>query len=313
MNRRFAWFGPSGAPVAEAAVTANVARGGSSSLGDEYALINNEYPALRLAEAFRTEAPPLVVNTACATGATALRLAVDAIRFGECDRALVVASDFSVAAENLVRFSLLSALSRENDPERASRPFSRTRDGFVMGEGAAAFVLESRDALRARGGRALAEVLGHADVTDSFHRTRSDPSSEPVAECMRRAVKDAGLRPEDIDCINAHGTGTVENDRNEDRGIGMVFGERRRSLPVTSNKSMIGHTLTAAGLVEAAFSVLSLRHGIAPPTIHCEDKDERLEIDVVNEGARRLPLGSVLTNSFGFGGQNVSIVLGAAR
>jgi 3-oxoacyl-[acyl-carrier-protein] synthase II len=268
----------------------------------------------RLAERFGTQGSPIATNTACASGATAIQLGLEAIRRGETELALCVGTDASVNAETLIRFSLLSALSTRNDPPAAAaRPFSKDRDGFVMAEGAAALVLESRAHARARGATSLAVVEGCGEMADSFHRTRSSPDGGPIITCMRKAIADATLAPDDIDYINAHGTGTPENDKMEWLGVSTVFGERASSLPISSNKSMIGHTLSAAGAIEAAFTVLALREGLLPPTINYELPDPMLPLDCVPNIARPARVRHALSNSFGFGGQNVSLVFGAPR
>jgi len=222
-----------------------------------------------LAEAFGTKGSPISLSTACASGATAIQLGVEAIRRGETDAALCVATDGSVNPEALVRFSLLSALSTHNDPPQAAvRPFSKNRDGFVMAEGAGALVLESYEAATARGAKILGIVAGCGELADSFHRTRSSPDGKPIIGCVRNALSDAGIVAEQIDYINAHGTGTPENDKMEYLGISTVFGERATQIPVSSNKSMVGHTLSAAGAVEAVFSLLTLEHQRIQPTIN---------------------------------------------
>ena len=267
--------------------------------------------AERLADRFGTKGSPVATSTACASGATAIQLGVEAIRRGEADAALVVGTDASVNPESLIRFSLLSALSTRNDPpESAARPFSKDRDGFVMAEGAGALVLESLAHAKARGARIIGVVEGCGEMADGFHRTRSSPDGKPIIACMTQAIEDAGLAPGDIGYINAHGTGTPENDKMEWIGVSAVFGERASSLPISSNKSMIGHTLTAAGAVEAIFTLLSLRHGRLPPTINYETPDPALPVDCVPNVARDVQVQHALSNSFGFGGQNVSVVLG---
>ena len=263
-----------------------------------------------LAETFGTKGLPVSLSTACASGATAIQLGVEAIRRGDTDAALCVATDGSVHAEALIRFSLLSALSTHNDPpEGASRPFSKDRGGFVMAEGAGAFVLESLDAARARGARILGVVRGCGERADDYHRTRSHPEGAPIIAAIRAALADAGVEPGDIDHINAHGTGTPENDKMECLSIAAVFGERTGSIPVTSNKSMIGHTLTAAGAIEAAISLMSIANGIIPPTINHDHPDPHITLDVVSNRARSATVRTVLSNSFGFGGQNACLVL----
>jgi 3-oxoacyl-[acyl-carrier-protein] synthase II len=266
-----------------------------------------------LADRFGTKGSPVATSTACASGGTAIQLGVEAIRRGETDAALVVGTDCSVNAESLIRFSLLSALSTRNDPPAsASRPFSKDREGFVMAEGAGALVLESLSCARARGAAVLAVVEGCGEVADGFHRTRSSPDGKPIIACIQNALADAGLAPEAVDYINAHGTGTPENDKMEWVGVTAVFGNRAGSIPMSSNKSMIGHSLTAAGAVEAIFTILTIRNGLLPPTINYDIPDPTLPVDCVPNFAREAHLRHAISNSFGFGGQNVCLVLGAA-
>ncbi len=263
-----------------------------------------------LAETFGTKGSPISLSTACASGATAIQLGVEAIRRGEADAALCVATDGSVNPEALIRFSLLSALSTQNDPpQAAAKPFAKNRDGFVMAEGAGSLVLESLEAATARGARILGVLAGCGELADSFHRTRSSPDGKPIIGCVRNALSDAGLDPEQIDYINAHGTGTPENDKMEYLGISTVFGERAGKVPVSSNKSMVGHTLSAAGAVEAVFSLLTLEHQRIPPTINYDVPDPAIPFDVVPNVARDARVTTVMSNSFGFGGQNASLII----
>lgn len=263
-----------------------------------------------LVERFGTKGSPISLSTACASGATAIQLGVEAIRRGEADAALCVATDGSVNPEALIRFSLLSALSTHNEPpEGAARPFAKNRDGFVMAEGAGALVLESYEAATARGAKILGVLAGCGELADSFHRTRSSPDGKPIIGCVRKALADAGMSVEQIDYINAHGTGTPENDKMEYLGISTVFGERASQIPVSSNKSMVGHTLSAAGAVEAVFSLLTLEHQRIPPTINYDIPDPAIPFDVVPNEARDAKVTAVMSNSFGFGGQNAVLIL----
>ena len=263
-----------------------------------------------LAERFGTQGSPISLTTACASGATSIQLGVEAIRRRECSAALVIGADGSVTPESLVRFSLLSALSTSNDvPEAASRPFSKNRDGFVLAEGAAALVLEDYDRAVARGARIVGVIEGCGEKSDSFHRTRSSPDGRPIIGCIRNALADAGVGPEDVDYINAHGTSTPENDKMEYLGVSTVFGERMKDIPISSIKSMIGHTLTAAGAIEAAASILTLQHQKLPPTINYHVPDPAIPLDVVPNVARDAKVGRVVSSSFGFGGQNVCLVM----
>jgi 3-oxoacyl-[acyl-carrier-protein] synthase II len=269
--------------------------------------------AARLMEEFGPRGSPITLSTACASGASAIQLGVEAIRRGSCDTALAIGTDGSIQPEAVIRFSLLSALSTSNDePEKAAKPFSKNRDGFVMAEGAAALVLEDPDRAEARGAPILAYILGCGEAADTFHRTRSNPSGAAIVRCMREALLDAGLGIEDVGYINAHGTGTPENDKMESLGIQQLFGDRATGVPISSNKSMIGHTLTAAGAVEAVFSILTLAKKLLPPTINYRQPDPTIPLDVVPNEARPANPRTVLSNSFGFGGQNVSLVFGAA-
>ena len=266
----------------------------------------------RVADRFGTRGSPISLSTACSSGATAIQLGVEAIRRGETDAALCIGTDGSVNPESLIRFSLLSALSTQNEnPEGASKPFSKNRDGFVMGEGGAALVLENAESAKARGAKILGYVLGCGEKGDGFHRTRSSPDGMPAITAIRQALDDAGVVPEDIDYINAHGTSTPENDKMEAMSCTAVFGERMANLPISSNKSMIGHTLTAAGAVEAVMSLLTLATGRILPTINYQVPDPAIPLDVVPNVARDAKVNYVLSNSFGFGGQNTCLVFGA--
>jgi 3-oxoacyl-[acyl-carrier-protein] synthase II len=264
-----------------------------------------------LADKFGTRGSPISLSTACASGASAIQLGLEAIRRGETEAALCVATDGSINAESLVRFSLLSALSTQNDPpEAASKPFSKNRDGFVMAEGAGALVLESYESAKSRGAKILGVIEGCGELADSFHRTRSSPDGKPIIGCIRSAIADAGLEPQDIEYINAHGTGTPENDKMECMGVTAVFGEHAKNVAISSNKSMIGHTLSAAGAVEAIFSLLTLDRQRIPPTINHTVPDPTIALDVVPNVARDAKVRHAISNSFGFGGQNVSLVMG---
>ncbi|MFK4819144.1 beta-ketoacyl-ACP synthase [Ochrobactrum quorumnocens] len=270
------------------------------------------YIAERLSEVFGTRGLPVTLSTACASGATAIQLGVEAIRRGESDRVLSIGTDGSVSAESLIRFSLLSALSTQNDkPEKASKPFSKDRDGFAMAEGSGALVMESLESAVARGAKVLGILAGCGEKADDFHRTRSKPDASPAIGTVRAALADAGLTEDQISYVNAHGTSTPENDKMEYLALSSVFGEQIASIPVSSNKSMIGHTLTAAGAIEAVFSLLTIQTGTLPPTINYDNPDPAIPLDVVPNVKRDGQVSAVLSNSFGFGGQNASLVLTA--
>lgn len=272
------------------------------------------YIAERLQEHFGTRGLPVTLSTACASGATAIQCGVEAIRRGETDRALTIGTDGSVSAEALIRFSLLSALSTQNEPpEKASKPFSNGRDGFVMAEGSGALVLESLESAEARGAKILGILAGCGETADDFHRTRSKPDASPAIGSMHKALADAGLDISGIDYINAHGTSTPENEKMEYLALSTVFGDLLERMPVSSNKSMIGHTLTAAGAIEAVFSLLTIQNRTLPPTINYDEPDPAISLDVVPNKAREAEVQSVLSNSFGFGGQNSSLVVRAYK
>jgi len=264
----------------------------------------------RLADRFGTQGLPITLSTACASGATAIQLGVEAIRRGEAKRALSIGADGSATAEALIRFSLLSALSTSNDaPEKASKPFSKDRDGFVLAEGSAALVLESLESALARGATVLGILLGCGEKADDFHRTRSKPDASPAIAAVKAALADAGMSEDAIEYINAHGTSTPENDKMEHLSLSTVFGERIAKIPISSNKSMIGHTLSAAGAIEAAFSLMTMREGVIPPTINYDNPDPAIPLDVVPNVKREAEVRAVLSNSFGFGGQNTCLVM----
>jgi 3-oxoacyl-[acyl-carrier-protein] synthase II len=263
----------------------------------------------RLKERFGCRGEPLSICTACASGTTTIQLGLEAIRRGEADAALCIGTDATVHPEGLIRFSLLSALSTRNDPsEKASRPFSKDRDGFVIAEGSGALVLEAYESARARGAPILAVVRGCGEKADDYHRTRSRPDGTAIIGAIQKTLDDAGVAPDEIDYINAHGTSTPENDRMEYLSLKAVLGDRLHQIPISSNKSMVGHTLIAAGSVEAVFSVLTLQNGLLPPTINYDIPDPEIPLDVVPNEARAAKVRTVLSNSFGFGGQNACVV-----
>jgi 3-oxoacyl-[acyl-carrier-protein] synthase II len=270
------------------------------------------YVAELLADRLGTKGAPISLSTACASGATAIQLGVEAIRRGDTDAAISMGTDCSLNPETIIRFSLLSALSSANDvPEEASKPFSADRDGFVIAEGAAALVMENYDTAKARGANILAVIRGIGEKADDFHRTRSNPDGSAIIGAIRNTIEDAGIEPEAISYINAHGTATPENDKMEAMSLTEIFGEQIRKVPISSNKSMIGHTLTAAGAVEAAFSIKTIGSGTLPPTINHKQPDPTIQLDVVPNHARSAKVDMVLSNSFGFGGQNACLIIAA--
>jgi len=279
----------------------------------EDAALETALPGNVLSASFGTTGVPTTVCTACASGATAIGLGVEAIRRGE-QAALVIGADASVHQEAMVRFSLLSAVSTHNDPpQKASRPFDKTRSGFVVAEGAAALVLENYDSAKARGAKILGVVRGYGERADDFHRTRSKPDGSGMIGAIQNALDDADVAPDEVDHVNAHGTSTPENDKMEALALTRVFGERIRELPVVSNKGQLGHCLLAAGAVEAVISLLTINNGVIPPTMNYETPDPNIDLDVVANKAREARVKTILSNSFGFGGQNACLVFSSGE
>lgn len=248
--------------------------------------------------------------SACASGAHAIGEAFRMIRYGELDAALAGGSEAPVTPLAMAGFCSMRALSTRNeDPAAASRPFERDRDGFVMSEGAAVFVLESETYARRRGAQILAELAGYGATADAHHITAPAPGGEGAARAMQLALESAGLRAADVDYINAHGTSTPLNDKYETMAIHTVFGDHARKLMVSSTKSMTGHLLGAAGAVELLSVVFSLRNDIVPPTINYEVPDPECDLDYVPNETRRAPVHVALSNSLGFGGHNVALAV----
>ena len=248
---------------------------------------------------------------ACSSGAHAIGEALWSIRTGRTDAVIAGAAEAAVTPLAIGGFAAMNALStRNDDPQGASRPFDRGRDGFVLGEGAGVLVLEEEERARHRGAPILAEVVGYAATADAHHLAQPSEDAAPAARCIREALRDAGLDAEKVSYVNAHGTSTPLNDVHETRALKTVFGERARSVPVSSTKSMTGHLLGAAGSTEAAISVLTLMHGVMPPTINLQDPDPECDLDYVPNQAREGRLEVVLSLSFGFGGTNTVLVFG---
>jgi 3-oxoacyl-[acyl-carrier-protein] synthase II len=253
--------------------------------------------------------PNHITVSACATSANALGESLLMIRNGQADAMVAGGSDALVSDLVVAGFAAARALSTRNDePTKASRPFDKDRDGFVIAEGAAVLVLEERQHALNRGATIYAELAGYATNADAFHITQPDPDGMGARECMSEAMENAGIAPEQIGHINAHGTSTPTNDLNETRAIKKVFGEGAYKIPISSTKSMTGHLLGAAGAIEAIFSVLALRDGVLPPTINLDHPDPECDLDYVPHKARRHEAEYALSNSFGFGGHNTSLV-----
>lgn len=266
--------------------------------------------AEHIAEKFGTKGSPISLSTACSSGATAIQMGVEAIRRGETEAALCIGTDGSVHAEALIRFSLLSALSTQNDPpEAAAKPFSKNRDGFVMGEGAGVVVLEELEHARARGARIYAEIVGYGMSGDAYHITSPSEDGDGAYRCMQAALKRAGLRASDVDYINAHGTSTQVGDEIELRAVERLLANAPIRPAMSSTKSATGHLLGAAGAIEAIFSVLAIRDQVVPPTINLDNPSVETELDLVPHKAKKRKVDIALSNSFGFGGTNASLVM----
>ncbi len=252
--------------------------------------------------------PNMTVNTACAAGASALHVARDLIRSGQADVMVAGGVEAGITGLSVSAFAQMGALSGNDDPQTASRPFDVGRDGFVMGEGAGIVILESAEHAARRGATVLASLAGAGASADAHHATAPPEDGAGAVLAMQRALVDAGLAPADIGHLNAHGTSTPLNDAAESRAVRAVFGADADTLAVASTKGATGHLLGAAGAVEAVFSILALRNGLVPPTAGTSTVDPAIDLDVVTDTARRSDLEAVMSNSFGFGGQNASLV-----
>lgn len=271
-------------------------------------LIANIAPA-HVAMKFGIRGENFAIMSACASGGHAIGEAFRRIRAGLQDAALAGGTEAPITPLTIAGFAAMRALSTRNDtPGEASRPFDRDRDGFVLAEGAGMLFLETMERALARGARIYAEVIGYGANDDAYHLTAPAPEGRGAAECMRRALADAGINPEDVDYINAHGTSTPLNDESETRAIKTVFGSHAYRLAVSSTKSMIGHTLGAAGAIEAAYTALTLHYGLLPPTVNYENPDPVCDLDYVPNKARRAEVRVALSNAFGFGGANCTLV-----
>lgn len=268
-------------------------------------------PAAHLAALFNAQGPNSNCLTACAASVQAVGEAVEMIRHGETDIMLSGGTHTMIHPFGVMGFNLLTALSTNNDnPKGASRPFDRNRDGFVLGEGAAICVLEEYESAKARGAKIYGEVAGYGSTADAFRITDTHPDGRGAIACIKMALDDAGVNPEEVKYVNAHGTSTGVNDKVETLAIKQVFGDYAYKLPVSSTKSMIGHLIAAAGASEMIYCLLAMRDGIVPPTINYETPDPLCDLDYVPNVAREVAgCDCCLTNSFGFGGQNVSLVV----
>ncbi len=265
----------------------------------------------QIAILFGMRGPNLGLNSACATGANALGEAAEVIRRGDADVMLAGGSESAIIPIALAGFNVMGALSTRNDsPQTASRPFDKTRDGFVCGEGGAVLVLEGEEHAMARGATLYGEVLGYGITNDAYHVSAPLENGAGAVSCMKLALQDAGLEPCDIGYLNAHGTSTPLNDKSETAAVKTVFGEHAYDMPISSTKSMTGHLLGAAGAVEAIFSIKAITDGVMPPTINYETPDPECDLDYVPNQARQKNLRRVMSNSFGFGGHNACVIFG---
>ncbi len=259
---------------------------------------------------FKAKGPNMVITTACASSTHAIGIAYKLIKEEEADIIITGGSEAAITPLALAGFCSMKALSTRNDePERASRPFDKERDGFVMSEGAGILILEELEHAKKRGAKIYAEIIGFGMSADAYHITAPDPEGEGAKKAMELAINSAGVKPEEVDYINAHGTSTPLNDKLETLAIKKLFGEHAYKLAISSNKSMIGHLLGAAGSVEVIATALTLKEGVIPPTINYENPDPECDLDYVPNKKRVQDVKIAISNSFGFGGHNASLVL----
>lgn len=264
-----------------------------------------------LATLFNCTGPTLAIVSACAAGSQAIGEAARLIQDGKCNVMIAGGCEATMDFAGMAGFILLKALSEKyTEPQKASRPFDRKRNGFVMSEGAGAVILETLEHARARGASILGELKGYGSSADAYRITDTHPKGLGAIIAMRTAMEDASLSPEDVDYINAHGTSTTQNDLTETRAIKEVFGEKAKEIPISSNKSMLGHTIAAAGAIECILSLVGINHSIILPTINYEFRDPKCDLDYVPNEARKKTHRTVISNSFGFGGQNACLCIG---
>ncbi len=271
-------------------------------------------PSGHLAGMFNAQGPNLNCLTACAASSQAVGEATEIIRRGDADAMIAGGTHSMIHPFGVTGFNLLTALSTNNaDPTKASRPFDRLRDGFVLGEGAAMIVLEEEQHARKRGAHIYGEILGYGSTADAYRITDIHPEGRGAIGCMRMAIRDAGLQPSDIDYVNAHGTSTTVNDKVESKSCHEVFGEHAMQTPISSTKSMMGHLIAAAGVTELIVCLMAIRDNVLPPTINYENPDPACDLDYIPNVAREAKCDVALNNSFGFGGQNITLVVGRYR
>lgn len=270
--------------------------------------MNNAMPAW-IGMHYNIEGPNFTTSSACSSSAFAVALGYDTIKSGRADMMIVGGADSIINKEEIEGFNEIYALSVQNEkPEKASCPFSKNRDGFIIGEGAGMLILESEESAIARGAKVYAEMVDYAFTNESYNIMAPKADGEGMAETIELALKNAGISKDDVSYINAHGTSTMLNDLYETQAIKKVFGERAYKIPVSSTKSMTGHTIGAAGAIESIISVLAIHDGVIPPTINYDEPDPELDLDYVPNKARKQDLNVVLSNSFAFGGHNATLV-----
>ena len=263
----------------------------------------------QIAIQFGPKGPNTCVVTACATGAHCIGDAFRAIVYGDAEAMIAGGTEANITPLTIGGFNSMKALSTRNDePEKACRPFEKNRDGFVVAEGAGILILEELQFALKRNAKIYGELIGYGYTGDAYHITAPSPDGDGAVRCMRMAIKDARLKPEDVEYINAHGTSTPLNDLTETIAIKKVFGDRAKKIPISATKSMTGHLLGAAGSTEAIFTILAIQDGIIPPTINYEEPDPQCDLDYVPNAARRQPLNIAMSNAFGFGGTNATLV-----
>jgi len=258
---------------------------------------------------FGLKGPNYVTVTACSASTHAMGESFNYIRRGIADAVITGGSEAAIIPTGLAGFSNMGALSKRNDPEHTSRPFDKERDGFVMGEGGAIYLFENFEHAKKRNAKIYGEVIGYGLNADAYHITAPPPGGEGAVRCMRMAIKDAKISPDEIDYINAHGTSTPYNDKTETEAIKIVFGDRAYKIPISSTKSMIGHLLGASGAMELAASLMGIQHGLVHPTANYEIPDPECDLDYVAGSAREVKIKYMMKNSFGFGGQNAVLVI----
>jgi len=263
----------------------------------------------QIAIQFGPKGPNTCVVTACATGAHCIGDAFRAIVYGDAEAMIAGGTEANITPLTIGGFNSMKALSTRNDePEKACRPFEKNRDGFVVAEGAGILILEELQFALKRNAKIYGELIGYGYTSDAYHITAPSPDGDGAVRCMRMAIKDARLKPEDVEYINAHGTSTPLNDLTETIAIKKVFGDRAKKIPISATKSMTGHLLGAAGSTEAIFTILAIQDGIIPPTINYEEPDPQCDLDYVPNAARRQPRNIAVSNAFGFGGTNATLV-----